>query len=189
MLTITQLEKNQKIFNETNMKYGLFTKELEDFLGDNFYTAPASSSSNMIGCYPGGLLHHLIKACKYAINVNGILPDRLKQPIDSIVKVVFLSQIGKVFMFKLKDGNLSTSKPYDFDDDIVRLHVGERSVYYALTHGVKLDEKEFQAILNIEKDSDDKMAKYFSEPLTEIIKHGFSLAIMEEKNGQKEGSI
>jgi len=185
MLTITQLEKNQKVFKDSNEKYGIFTKELEDFLGDDFYTASASSSSNMVGCYPGGLLNHLIKVCTFSIKVNGILPDRLKQPIHSIVKVVFLSQIGKVFMFKLKDGNLSTSKPYNFDDDIVRLHVGERSVYYALTHGVKLDEKEFQAILNVEKDSDDKMAKYFSEPLTDIIKHGFNLAIMEEKDGQK----
>jgi len=186
MLTITQLESNQKIFKETNEKYKIFTKELEDFLGDDFYTAPASSSSNMIGCYPGGLLRFLIKACKFAIKVNDILPDHLKQPPDSIVKVVFLSQIGKVFMFKLKDGSGSQSRPYDFNDDIVRMHVGERSVYYALTHGVKLDEKEYQAILNIEKDNDDKQAKYFSEPLTEIIKHGFDLAVMEEKNGKKQ---
>jgi hypothetical protein len=182
MLTITQLEKNQKIFNDSNEKYGIFTKELSEFLGDDFFTCPASSSLNMIGCYPGGLLNYLIKACKFAIKVNEIVPDRLKQPAESIVRVVFLSQIGKVFMFKLKDG-IGGNRPYDFNDDIVRLHVGERSVYYALTHGVKLSEKEYQAILNIEKDNDDKQAKYFSEPLTQIIKHGFDLAVMEEKNG------
>lgn len=182
MLTITQLEKNQKRFIETNVKYNIFTKELEEFLGDNFYTAPATSSSNMIGCYPGGLLHYLIRACTYAIKVNDILPDRLKQPVEAIVRVVFLSQIGKVFMFILKDGGTS-NRPYDFNNDIVRMHVGERSVYYALTHGVKLSEIEYQAILNLEKDGDDKQAKYFSEPLTEVIRHGFTLAAMEEKNG------
>ena len=99
MLTITQLEGNQKIFKESNEKYNIFTKELEDFLGDDYYTAPVSSSSNMMGCYPGGLLRHLIKACTYSIKLNEILPDRLKQPPESIVKVVFLSQIGKVFLF------------------------------------------------------------------------------------------
>jgi len=186
MLTITQLEKNQKTFKDANAKYGIFTKELEEFLGDDFYTSPASSSTNMIGCYPGGLLQHLIKVCKFAIKVNEIVPDRLKQSPASNVKVVFLSQIGKVFMFKIKVGATSSSKPYDFDDDIVRLHVGERSVYYALNNGVKLEEMEYQAILNIEKDKNDKMARYYSEPLTDIIKHGFDLAIMEEKNGQKE---
>ena len=185
MLTITQLEKNQKIFKDSNLKYNIFTKELEEFLGDDFYTSPASSSSNMIGCYPGGLLQHLIKVCTYAIKVNETVPDQLKQPVDSIVRTVFLSQIGKVFMFLLKDGVINPSKPYDFNDDIVRMHVGERSVYYALTHGVKLNENECQAILNIEKDNDDKMARYFSEPLTQIIKIGIELAIMEEKNGKK----
>lgn len=185
MLTITQLEKNQKRFIETNQKYNIFTPELEKFLGDDFYKAPASSSSNMIGCYPGGLLHFLIKACSYAIRVNELLPDRLKQPPETIVRVVFLSQIGKVFMFTLKEGGTS-NRPYDFNNDIVRMHVGERSVYYALTHGVKLSEVEYQAIINIEKDSDDKQAKYFSEPLTEVIKHGFELAVMDEKHGTKQ---
>ena len=50
MLTITQLEKNQKKFIETNAKYNIFTKELEEFLGEDFYTSPASTSLNMIGC-------------------------------------------------------------------------------------------------------------------------------------------
>jgi len=184
MLTITQLEKNQKIFKDANLKYNIFTRELAEFLGDDFYTSPASSSTNMIGSYPGGLLQHLIKVCTYAIKINETVPDQLKQPIDSIVRVVFLSQIGKVFMFTLKEGG-NPGRPYDFNDDIIRMHVGERSVYYALTHGVKLDEKEYQAILNMEKDSDDKMARYFSEPLTQIIKIGVELAIMEEKNGKK----
>lgn len=184
MLTITQLEKNQKRFIETNQKYGIFTKELEEFLGDGFYTSPATSSSNMIGCYPGGLLHYLIKACTYAIKVNEILPEGLKQPVADIVRVVFLCQIGKVFMFVMKE-NGNPGRPYEFNNDIVRMHVGERSVYYALTHGVKLSETEYQAILNIEKDSDDKQAKYFSEPLTEVIRQGFTLAALEEKHGKQ----
>lgn len=187
MLTITQLEKNQKTFITTNAKYGIFTPELQEFLGDDFYTAPYSSSTNMIGCYPGGLLHFLIRTCTYAIKVNEILPDRLKQPVDLIVRVVFLSQIGKTFMFKLKDGT-GGSQPYAFNDDLVRLHVGERSVYYAINHGVKLTELEVQAILNIDKDGGDKMAKYFSEPLTEVIRYGFALATLEEKNGKQENS-
>jgi hypothetical protein len=184
MLSITQLENNQKKFKETNQKYNIFTKELEEFLGDAIYTSPASSSLNMIGCYPGGLLHHIIKACKYSVKLNEILPDNLKQPVESIVKVVFICQIGKVFMFHMKNETNQSNMMYNFNDDIIRLKVGERSVYYALTHGVKLTEEEYQAILNIDKENDDKMARYFSTPLTQIIKNGFELAIMEEKNGK-----
>jgi len=188
MLTTTQLENNQKKFQETNLKYNIFTKELLEFLGEEIYTSPASSGLNMIGCYPGGLLQHIIKGCRYTLKLNEILPDDLKQPVSSIVKVSFLCQIGKVFMFKLNNNEYSikNGKMYDFNDDIVRMRIGERSAFYALNCGVKLTAEEYQAILNIDKDDDDKMARYFSSPLTQIVKNGFELAVMEEKNGKKQ---
>jgi hypothetical protein len=184
MLTIQQLEHNKAKFVETNEKYNIMTKELVDFLGDDLYTSPASTRLSMAGCYPGGLLNHIIKACKYSVKVNDILPEALRQPIPTIVKTVFLAQIGKVFMYCLSE-NKTHGQMYDFCDDTVRLRVGERSAYYAINHGVKLAEEEYQAILNLDKDDEDKMAKYFSSPLTSIIKWGFELAIMEEKNGKK----
>jgi len=187
MLTIQQLEHNKAKFLETNVKYNIMTKELLDFLGDGLYTAPASTRLTMVGCYPGGLLNHIIKACKYAIKVNEILPEALRQPVPEIVKTVFLAQIGKVFMYCLTENeyNKKQGQMYDFCDDTIRLRVGERSAYYAINYGVKLKEQEYQAILNLDKDDDDKMARYFSSPLTSIIKWGFELAIMEEKNGKK----
>lgn len=184
MLTIPQLEHNKAKFIETNEKYGIMTKELVDFLGDGLYTAPASTRSTMVGSYPGGLLNYIIRACKYAIKVNEILPDTLKQPVPTIIKTVFLAQIGKVFMYRLSE-NPKQGQMYDFNDDAIRLRVGERSAYYAINHGVKLTEEEYQAILNLDKDDEDKMARYFSSPLTSIIKWGFELAVLEEKNGKK----
>jgi hypothetical protein len=185
MLTIAQLEKNQAKFKETNQKYNIFTKELEEFLGEGFYTSPVSSSLNMVGCYPGGLLHQVIKACRYTIKLNEILPDDMKQLIETIIKVVFLCQIGKVHMFKMIEG-ATKGKMYEFNDDIIRLHIGERSAYYALKYGVKLTEEEYQAIINVDKETDDKMATYFSSILTQIVKNGFELAVMEEKHGKKQ---
>jgi hypothetical protein len=190
MLTTAQLEQNKAKFQETNQKYNIMSKELEEFLGDDLFISPASSSLNMVGCYPGGLLYHMIKACKYSIKVNEVMPEPLKQPVERIVRAVFLSQIGKVFMFRMSDptthnGMIQGSKMYQFNDDIVRMRVGERSVYYAMKHGTQLTEEEYQAILNLDKDDEDKMAKYFSSSLTSIIKMGFEIAYMEEKNGKK----
>lgn len=187
MLTIPQLEHNKAKFLESNEKYNIMTKELVDFLGDDLFTSPASTTLTMVGCYPGGLLNNTIKACKYAIKINDVLPENVKQPIASIVRATFLSQIGKVFMFCPTENEWQhkQGKMYDFCDDVIRLRVGERSIYYATKYGVELSEEEFQAILNLDKDDDDKMAKYFSSPLTSIIKWGFEFAIMEEKNGKK----
>lgn len=188
MLNSEQLETNKKKFHETNTKYGIFTKELEDFLGMDFYTAPATTSLDMYGCYPGGLLNHCFKACKYAVKTNEMLPENMKVDVKSILKTIFISQVGKVFLFcpNTNEWQRKTlGKMYEFCNDLVSLRVGERSAHYATKYGVELTEEEFQSILNTDKESDDKMAKYHSTNLSHVIKIGFELAILEEKNGKK----
>ena len=90
MITVEQLESNKKKFLETNSKYKIFTKELENFLGDDFYTAPATTTIDMYGCYPGGLLNSSLKACKYAIKINELLPENMRQETSTILKCIFL---------------------------------------------------------------------------------------------------
>jgi hypothetical protein len=188
MITVEQLESNKKKFLETNSKYKIFTKELENFLGDDFYTAPATTTIDMYGCYPGGLLNTSLKACKYAIKINELLPENMREEVPTILKCVFLSQIGKVFLFCPNQNEWqrkTLGKMYEFCNDLVSLRVGERSVHYATKNGVELNEEEFQTVLNTDKESDDKMVKYHSSNLSNVIKLGFELAILEEKNGQK----
>ena len=186
MLNAEQLESNKSKFKETNQKYNIFTDSLEQFLGDDFYTAPATTMLDMYGCYPGGLLSHCFKACKYAVKTNELLPEKMRVDIKSILKTIFISQIGKVFLFRPNPNQWqrdNQGKMYDFTDNLVSMRVGERSLYYAGKYGVELTEEECQAILNSDKDSDDKMAKFHSTTLSHVIKIGFELSILEEKNG------
>jgi len=188
MLTAEQIQSNKKKFLDTNSKYNIFTKELEDFLGEDFFIAPASTSLDMYGCYPGGLLSHCFKAAKYAVKINDLLPESMRSQTSSILKCVFLSQIGKTFMFKLNDNEWqkkTLGKMYDFTEHEVSMKAGERSVHYATKYGVNLTEEEFQSLLNSDKESDDKMAKYRSSNLSNVVRMGFELSIIEEKNGQK----
>jgi len=188
MISLDKLEKNKKKFLETNEQYKIFSIELEDFLGDDFYISPASPSTDLYGCYPGGLLDHLIKVCKYTLLLNDILPDKIKISKEKLIKTVFLSQIGKVFLFKENPSEwhrLNLGKLYVYQqDDKVALRVGERSVYYATKYGISLDEDEYQAIINLDKDSEDKMAKWHSSIMGQILKQGFELALIEEKYGK-----
>ena len=188
MITAEQIESNKKKFLETNSNYKIFTNELLDFLGDDFFTAPASTSLDMYGCYPGGLLNHCFKAAKYSVKSNELLPEPMRVETSSILKCIFLSQIGKTFMFKPNPSEWhrkNLGKMYEFNEQEVSMKVGERAVYYAVTNGVTLSEDEFQSIMNSDKESDDKMAKYRSGILSNIIRMGFELSILEEKNGQK----
>lgn len=185
MLNKEQIENNKKKLLETSEKYDIFTEDLLKFLGEDIFTSPASTSLDMYGAYPGGLVEHMFVASKYAVKVNSILPENLQQDVSSILTCTILSQIGKTFLFKPNESEWHRNKlgkMYEFNDELVSMRVGERSAYYCSKYGVNLSEEEYQTIVNSDKGDDDLQAKYHSTPLAQIVKQGFDLAIFEQKN-------
>jgi|TARA_R110000803_G_scaffold159065_1_gene223272 hypothetical protein len=180
-----KIEKNKKKLYSTNEKYNIFTKELLKFLGDDFITAPASTMKSLHNAFPGGLIDHTILTTKYAMDINLSLPENIRVENESLIKVCFLHQIGKSFIYKLCESDWhrkNQGKMYEFKDDMVSMRVGERSAYYALSYGVTLTEEEFQSIVNYDKPDDDKQARWHSSTLGIILRQANDLAIIEEKN-------
>ena len=162
MLNKEQIENNKKKLLETSEKYDVLTSDLLKFLGDDLFTSPASTTLDMYGAYPGGLIEHVFTASKYAVKVNSILPENLQQPINSILKCTILSQIGKVFLFVPNESEWHRNKlgkMYEFNDDLVSMRVGERSAYYCSLHGVKLNEEEYQSHISYIK-SEEKLLNF-----------------------------
>lgn len=187
-ITEEKAQENRNAFFETNKKYQIFTDDLLQFLGEDFFNAPASNMLEYHNCFDGGLLDHLLRVTKYAYNINKILPDNLKQENESLIKVSLLSQIGKSKIFEkcLSDWHKKNQgKYYEFIKNVVSMTVGERSAYYATKFGVELKEYEFQTLMNLGKSDDDKMSKFYSDTLTVIIKQATELAIIEEKERWK----
>jgi hypothetical protein len=184
-----RIEKNKKKFHSTNEKYNIFTPELLEYLGDAFITAPASTMKSLHNAFPGGLMDHIILTTKYAVELNLTLPEELRVSNESLIKVCFLHQIGKTFIYKMCESEwhrTNQGKMYEFKDDMVSMRVGERSAYYALTYGVELSEEEYQSIINYDKPEDDKQAKWHSSTLATLLKQANELAIIEEKNTNHE---
>ena len=177
--------KNKEVFLEKNKLYGVLTKELIDFLGEDVITAPASSMTSLHNAFPGGLIDHILKTTKYAIGINKLLPKENQVEALSIVKVCFLHQIGKSFLYKWNESEWhrkNQGKNYVYNEEIVSLRIGERSILYALRYGVKLSDEEYQAIINYDKSDDDKQSKWYGGILSTILKQANELAIIEEKN-------
>jgi len=176
--------KNKETFLEKNTLYGVLTKELLDFLGEDLMTAPASSLTSLHNAFPGGLLDHILKTTKYAIGINKLLPETLAVDAHSIIKVCFLHQIGKTFLYKPNPSEWhrkNQGKMYEFNEDVTSMKIGERSIYYSMKYGVELSEEEYQAIINYDKTEDDKQAKWYGGTLSTILKQANDLAIIEEK--------
>lgn len=188
MLSAQKIESNKKKFLEVNEQHEIFSKELLEFLGEDFFLSPASTTLDMNNACPGGLLDHLLKVCKYAIYINKVLPEKMRQDERSVLKVSLLSEIGKTFLFTSCESEWhrkNQGKMYEFKDNLVSMKIGERSAYYAFNYQTFLTEIEYQAIVNIDKGSDDKQARWFGSTLAQILKQAIDLAILEEKECQK----
>lgn len=187
-LTKAKLQKNAETFLAKAKEYNILTPELEEFLASNIGMAPASSMEDLHNSFQGGLIDHILKVAKYGIQIAGVLPKQLQPTKASIIKVSFLHQIGKTFLYQENDSawqKTNQGKNYVFNNDLTSMRVGERSAYYATKYGVDLTEEEFQAIINYDKSDADKQAKWHSCTLSTIIKQANELAIIEEKGNKK----
>lgn len=180
-ITKEKVVKNAKKFFSTGEKYGFMTEALQTELGAEFVAAPASTATNLHNAFEGGLIDHLLRVTKYAVELNKIVPT----PVDnnSLIKVCLLHQIGKAKLYVTKDSSWHNERGimYDFNEELTSMRVGERSVYYAVNNGVSLTEDEYQAILNHDKDDTDKQSKWHSNMLAVLLRQANELAIMEEK--------
>lgn len=183
-LTVEKIAKNAKKFFQTGGEHGFMPESLMTFLGTDIVGAPASTRKDMHNAFEGGLIDHMLKVTKYAIILNDVLPEPLKVDKSSLIKVCCLHQIGKAKLYKVCESQWhrdNQGKMYEFNEELLSMKVGERSVFYALQHGVVLTDAEFQAIVNYDKDDDDKQAKYHTSSLGMILKMANDIAIMEEK--------
>jgi len=181
-----QIVKNTKKYFQTAQEQGFMNDDLMQILGENFIKAPASTMKDLNNAFEGGLIDHLLRVTKYAVSINeSVLSESLKLDKKSIIKVCFLHQIGKANLYTPCTSEwhrTNQGKMYEFNDDMISMRVGERSAYYALGNNIALSEEEYQAILNYDKDADDKQSKYHTSTLGTLLKMANELAIIEEKN-------
>lgn len=179
--------KNTKKYFETANKLGFMTEELIQFLGESFIKAPASSMTDFHNAFEGGLIDHLLRVTKYAVLINKSLPVEEQVNEISLIKVCLLHQIGKSILYvpcTSEWHRKNQGKMFEFNETLVSMRVGERSIYYATNNGVKLTEEEFSAILFFDK-TDDKMSEFHNSMLGELLKMGSTLAIKNEQKLNK----
>ena len=182
-----RIVSNTKKYIDTATKLGFINDDLLNFLGDDFITAPASTMESLHNAFEGGLIEHLLNVAKYAVLINKSLPEDEKVDQNSLVKVCLLHQIGKAKLYKPCESEWhrkNQGKMYEFNEGLISMRIGERSIYYATKYGINLTEEEYVAILNFDK-SDDKMAEYHNSKVGELLKMGNILAINSERKNKK----
>lgn len=183
-ITKEKMLKNAKKFNDTGVKYGVINDELLELLGAEFISAPCTTAENMYLYYEGGLVQHLLNVTKYAISVNSSLPEDKQIDNESIIRVSLIHQIGKSKMFLPHSNDWfikNRGEHYEFNDELLSLKVGERSVFYALKAGIDLSEDEVFAIHNYNSDFGSRPLTAKGEKLAALLKAANMIAIMSVK--------
>ena len=183
MLKNEQIVKNTKKYFQTAQDQGVMTDEFMNFLGESFIKAPASTMKDLHNAFEGGLIDHILNVTKYAVIFNNALPETDRVDQKSLIRVCLLHQIGKAHLYVpcTSEWHIKNQgKMYEFNHTPISMRIGERSLYYATSHGIKLTEEEFSAILMFDK-NDDKMAEYHNSTLGDLLKTASLFAIKSEK--------
>jgi hypothetical protein len=184
MLDKEQILKNKEIFLDVNKTYDILTQELLEFLGENLFLSPATTNLSMFGCYPGGLMNHMINSCRYSVKMNDLLPQDKRIDKKDIVRCSFILHIGKTFLYvdnKNDWAKKTLGKIYDFNPELMIMKGNHRSVYYANSYGVKLSEIEYNAIITQDNENNENN----DDILAFLLKKGVEMSILIEKNGNK----
>lgn len=142
--------------------------------------------------YEGAFSRSVIRLIKIAYNINDTLPEHLRVDERSINKVCLLSHIAKVQLYLPNDNNWEVTNRgmvYKYNNDLKgALRVGERSLLIAMNEGVKFTEDEFEAMRIMDKDgADDNYSKYFSSPLSMVIRHANEMLDYINRSRKKNG--
>lgn len=136
--------------------------------------------------YDGSFIKNVLKLTAMAVNLNDLLPEELRVEKESIVKVGLLSQIGKIVMLTKNDNNwevVNRGMVYKYNVLDGALRTGERSIMLAMNAGVKFSPIEFEAMGILDRNpEDDNYKKYFSSPLSTIIRQAAELIGMINKS-------
>lgn len=180
-----QIVANVKRYLATAEKYGFMTPELEVLLGEDFIKAPASTTTRLHNAFEGGLVAHILTLMEKAYKVNKTLSTNLQVDEASLFKVAALCQIGKAKLYipNSNDYQRKNGTMYTFNNNLASFNVGERSLFYAISCGVDLNEDEALAIINHDKSDCDEKAKWHNSMVGYVIKIANELAIIEEKFG------
>lgn len=179
MLTSEKLNLNYITFCKKLEKYGCYSEQMINDIGENIKHCSFSLTEDSGSCYQGSMidvvLNHL---CSVAYNVNESVFSvntqfsQMKVNTDMLMRVLLLQHIAKAELFvpsrdqwKIKKGQY-----YDFNSELkTTLKLGERSIFLCQKYGIELNEEEFEAMRIIDKLDDDKINS-FMNPLCFIVK-------------------
>lgn len=144
-------------------KYNVLSDELISKYGGLLLKTPASLK---FGTYEGGLLEYITNYTMLAVKLNSQLPEKNQTDINSLVKVCFLAQIGKIEIFDT-DG-----ATFEYKKGLPNISMGARAAKFAMENGITFTDEEYSALLSLEDGE-----KFFDNSLCRLVRFATSITM------------
>lgn len=140
--------------------------------------------------YDGAILYHGVMTWFFAKKLVPIYEKIAPVNLQSLAKVIVLSQLGKVDLFipNTNDWQVSNmGKKYVFNETNVCLKLSERSKFVCNNAGITFTLEEYEAMSMLDKNSEeyDNLLKYRSN-LSNVFKMATELAMIASKERYKQ---
>jgi putative nucleotidyltransferase with HDIG domain len=121
---------------------------------DRLAASPASTRTDFVGAYPGGLVQHSLNVLKIAKDLNKVFGSKVDS--DSLIITCLFHDIGKIgnqeFDFYIEqdsDWHRNRGMMYEINPKTKGIHVTQRSLWWLNGSGAPLSETEIAAISSL----------------------------------------
>lgn len=163
---------------------------LREKYGESLKKATFAIKADSGYAYDGSLLEVVIKkVTSYAIKMNEMLDESIREDKNSIIKVCFLCYISMAERVVPSSDAWRKDKlgeMYTYKNSEGSIGIGLHSVCMATECGITFTPKEIEAMTILDRSDDDRQAKFFSTKLSTIVKSAFELAFAVGKDEYKK---
>ena len=177
--------KNYSLFLKKMQELEIDTSALEERLNTLLPKATFTHANDNGLAYDGSLLHTVLRVLTpYAVKLNNLLPEEIKLPQESVVKVCLLQHLAKAEFIVPNDNTWEIGKRgllYKYANSDVSLKLGMKSLILALECGITFTPQEIEAMICLDRDPSDEQARYYSSPLSTIIRQANELTFLTNR--------
>lgn len=131
--------------------------KLCDDLHDRFAVCPASTRTDYVGCFPGGLVWHSLNVLRVMKGLRTSLDLEKVVHSDSMIIMGLFHDIGKLgnekhdyYLSQTSDWHREKlGQLYTLNEDLSPMPVSTRSVWWLNQYGIPLSENELHAITSL----------------------------------------
>lgn len=195
---IEKLEKNYDLFTSLvgrikNDDAREALTELCKEVKDRLAAAPASTRTDYVGAYPGGLVEYSLNVLKIAKDLNKVFNASIDS--DSLIITSLFHDIGKLgdtkndyYVEQESDWHRNKlGMMYDFNSEVTRIPVCQRSLWWLNSSGCPLSAEEVSAISSLHHMNQMYASEVYESPmLTVVLQTAVRVACM---NGKGKTSV